>query len=287
MVANTRQLRSRSISISSESGLGTTVAAPARVNGGRRGSARSSVESRNSVLDTIMENTKTVEAHSTIDFEFYRRDLCGLSATEFDDVTKDLTEQNPPRKYSNENRYSSRRDDESQICSRDNKYHTSREHTNAEAMVEEMINRKLAQIQHETDKRIKIIESLLQDREYSPAALARPVMMDVSTPTDISKRIEMTTMESKAPKSTKPNLEWQPPKQIHNRYEIKIRKEEASGAETLAAIRGKLTHKELAGDCLKHVRVHRHGLSKSRCRMRSSVKSKLNNLDAILELQNK
>ncbi|KAF7266479.1 hypothetical protein GWI33_020200 [Rhynchophorus ferrugineus] len=132
--------------------------------------------------------------------------------------------------------------------------------TNEEAMVEEIINRKLAQIQHETNKRIQRIESLLQDREYSPAVFARPVMMDVSTRTDICRRIEMSTVESKAPKSTKPNLEWQPPKQIHNRYEIKIRKEEASSAETLAAIRGKLTRKELAGDGLKHVRVHRHGL---------------------------
>ncbi|KAF7275102.1 hypothetical protein GWI33_012182 [Rhynchophorus ferrugineus] len=168
--------------------------------------------------------------------------------------------------------------------------------TNAEAMVEEMINRKLAQIQHETDKRIQRIESLLQDREYSPAVFARPVMMDVSTRTDICRRIEMTTVEveientfntisqSKAPKSTKPNLEWQPPKQIHNRYEIKIRKEEASSAETLAAIRGKLTRKELAGDGLKHVRVHRHGLvsliSKDQIEKISSVRGiKINNTE--------
>ncbi|KAF7269833.1 hypothetical protein GWI33_017142 [Rhynchophorus ferrugineus] len=67
--------------------------------------------------------------------------------------------------------------------------------TNEEAMVEEIINRKLAQIQHETNKRIQRIESLLQDREYSPAVFARPVMMDVSTRTDICRRIEMTTVE--------------------------------------------------------------------------------------------
>ncbi|KAF7270934.1 hypothetical protein GWI33_016132 [Rhynchophorus ferrugineus] len=44
------------------------------------------------------------------------------------------------------------------------------------------------------------------------------------------------------------------------------RKEKASGAETLAAIRGKLTRKELAGDGLKHVRVHRHGLVSLICK---------------------
>ncbi|KAF7266478.1 hypothetical protein GWI33_020199 [Rhynchophorus ferrugineus] len=217
MVANTRQLRSRSISISSESGLGTTVAAPARVNGGRRGSARSSVESRNSVLDTIMENTKTVEAHSTIDFEFYRRELCGLSATEFDDVMKDLTEQVrlAVSRYRLKYRtYWFISTDRTRVANILMKIDIVAEETmkaksavvitnttqaesitNAEAMVEEMINRKLAQIQHETDKRIQIIESLLQDREYSPAVLARPVTMDVSTRTDISKTIDMTTME--------------------------------------------------------------------------------------------
>ncbi|KAF7268128.1 hypothetical protein GWI33_018705 [Rhynchophorus ferrugineus] len=58
--------------------------------------------------------------------------------------------------------------------------------------------------------------------------------------------------QSKAPKTTRLNLEWQPPKQINNKYKIKIRKEKASGAETLATIRCKLTRKELAGDDLKH-----------------------------------
>ncbi|KAF7274567.1 hypothetical protein GWI33_012783, partial [Rhynchophorus ferrugineus] len=70
--------------------------------------------------------------------------------------------------------------------------------------------------------------------------------------TNTTKVESITNAEAMVPKSTKPNLEWQPPKQIHNRYEIKNRKEEANGAETLAAIRGKLTHKELAGDGLKH-----------------------------------
>ncbi|KAF7265627.1 hypothetical protein GWI33_020971 [Rhynchophorus ferrugineus] len=132
-------------------------------------------------------------------------------------------------------------------------------------------------------------------------------MVDISTQTNISRRIEKTTVEvqtenisntictynevaatkknneyktlskpqkaqSKVPKSTRPNLEWQPPKQINNRYEIKIRKEKASGAETLAAIKGKLTRKELAGDGLKHVRVHRQGLVSLICKDQTQKK---------------
>ncbi|KAF7272978.1 hypothetical protein GWI33_014278 [Rhynchophorus ferrugineus] len=165
------------------------LAAPARGNGGRRGSARSSVESRNSVLDTIMENTKIVETDSTIDFEFYRRGLRGLSATELADVMKDLKEQNPRREYPNENEYSHRsflkvlKAKSAIVMTNTTKVESI---TNAEAMVKEMINTKLTQIQHETNKRIQRIESLLQDREYSPAVPARPVMMDVSTRIDIS-----------------------------------------------------------------------------------------------------
>ncbi|KAF7275148.1 hypothetical protein GWI33_012138, partial [Rhynchophorus ferrugineus] len=140
--------------------------------------------------------------------------------------------------------------------------------------------------------------------------------MDVSTQTDISRRIEMTTVElqtestsntictynevaatkknnenktlskpqkaqSKASKSTRPNLEWQNPKQINNIYEIKIRKEKASGAETLAAIRGKLTRKEFAGDGLKHVRVHRHGLVSLICKDQKQKKDLIEKISSV------
>ncbi|KAF7266935.1 hypothetical protein GWI33_019791 [Rhynchophorus ferrugineus] len=186
-VTTTQQLRSRSISVSSESGLGNIVAAPAKVNGGRsrRGSARSSVESRDSVLDTIMENTKIVETDSTIDFEFYRRGLRGLSATELADVMKDLTAQvrlvtsRYCLKYKTYRFISTARTRVANILMKmyivTGKVLKAKSAvvmpntiqvqsiTNAEAMVEEMINRKLGQIQHETDKRIQKIESLLQE----------------------------------------------------------------------------------------------------------------------------
>ncbi|KAF7265626.1 hypothetical protein GWI33_020970 [Rhynchophorus ferrugineus] len=178
MVMTTRQLRSRSITVSSESGLGTTVGAPAKVNGGRsrRGSARSSVESRNGVLDTIMENTKIVETDSSIDFEFYRRGLRGLSATELADVMKDLTEQvrlvtsRYCLKYKTYRFISTESTrvanilmkmdivTEKMLKAKSVVVMTNtiqvESFTNAEAMVEEMINRKLIQILHETDKRI-------------------------------------------------------------------------------------------------------------------------------------
>ncbi|KAF7274477.1 hypothetical protein GWI33_012872 [Rhynchophorus ferrugineus] len=87
--------------------------------------------------------------------------------------------------------------------------------------------------------------------------------------------------QSKASKSTRHNLEWQNPKQINNIHEIKIRKEKASDAETLAAIRGKLTRKELAGDGLKHVRVHRHGLVSLICKDQKQKKDLIEKISSV------